>query len=248
MEIELLPNEYAHEFQLVASHCNAQQELSLPLLIRQIIDVAVEHANQLHVGYSDLLGINALWVLSRVTLQISRMPRIEERYTLVTWVESFRRISSHRNFMLLDGSGTPIAYARTLWVGIDKDTRRPADLTSLIEGRDFTSPRQVPFAEAPKLKEFTEVTDLEPYRFVTSDIDFNRHVNTARYIELIVNQWSVDYYDRHSVTEFDITFRHEAHYGDKTAIRISRGAREARLQLDGEDKCYCIAAIAFGER
>lgn len=246
--MKIASNEYAHEYQLVASHCNAQQELSLPLLIRQLIDVAVEHANRLHVGYSDLLKINALWVLSRVTLKIRRMPRIEERYTLITWVETFQRIFSHRNFLMVDADGNELAWARTLWVGIDKDTRRPADLSALTEGRDFTSGRECPFAEPPKLREFTEVTDFEHYRFVASDIDFNRHVNTARYIELIVNQWSMEFYDRHYVADFDVAFKGEAHYGDKVAIRIAREGSGARLQLDGEDKCYCLANITFGER
>ncbi|MCM1110843.1 MAG: thioesterase [Clostridium sp.] len=242
------PEEYIHRYFLVASHCNAQQELSLAMLVRQIIDVAVEHANRIHVGYSDLQSIGALWVLSRITIKIDRMPRIEENYSLLTWVESFSRIFSERNFVILDGSGRPVGYARTLWVGINLETRRPADLSQLVVGRDLTSPRECPFEAQPKLREFTEATDIEHYRFVPTDIDFNRHVNSTRYIELILNQWSLDFFDRHSISEFDIAYKSEAHYGDRAAIKMIRDERAAQIQIDGETGCYCLSKIRFSRR
>lgn len=245
---EITDKEYVHDFFLVASHCNAQKELSLPILAEQIIDVAVEHANRIDIGYSRLQTINALWVLSRVTIELKRMPHIEEHYRLVTWIENFHRMFSYRNFTILGEDGEPIGHARTLWVAIDKDSRRPCDLTALVEGRDLESKRECPVAQRPKLREVEGVNDIEHYYFQTTDIDFNRHVNTVRYIELVINRWSLDYYDHHRVKLFDINFRNEAHFGDRAAIRFHRDENGAVIEIDGESSCYAIAEVRFEKR
>lgn len=240
--------EYVHEYFLVASHCNAQKELSLSVLAEQIIDVAVEHANRIDIGYARLLTINALWVLSRVTIELRRMPRIEEHYRLVTWIENFHRMFSYRNFTILGEDGEEIGHARTLWVAIDKDTRRPADLTALVEGRELESPRVCPVKQRQKLREITTASDIDHYTFQTTDIDFNRHVNTVRYIELVINRWSLDFYDHNQIRLFDISFRHEAHYGDRAIIRMKREENGALIEIDGENTCVSIAEVRFAKR
>ena len=240
--------EFRHEYFLVASHCNAQKELSISVLAEQMIDVAVEHANSIDIGYSRLQTINALWVLSRVTIELERLPRIEERYTLITWVESFHRMFSSRNFVILGGDGSEIGHARTLWVAIDKDTRRPTDLTSLVEGRDLESERECPVVQRGKLREFRQGDDMDHYTFQTTDIDFNRHVNTVRYIELVINRWSLDFYDRHRIRLFDINFRNEAHYGDRAIIRMQRAQDGAMIEIDGENSCFAMSEVRFTRR
>lgn len=246
--LEITDKEYIKEYFLVASHCNAQQELSLSVLTEQMIDIAVEHANRIDIGYARLLTINALWVLSRVTIQMVRMPRIEEHYRIVTWVENFHRMFSTRDFLIVGEDGKSLGFARTLWVAIDKDNRHPADLTPLVEGRDLESTRPCPVPLRPKLKQFHQGDDIDHYTFRTTDIDFNRHVNTVRYIELVLNRWSLDFYDTHRITLFDINFRHEAHYGERAIIRMQRDTDGALIEIDGENSCYALSEVRFAPR
>lgn len=246
--MEITDKELVRNFFLVASHCNAQKELSLPILVEQMIDVAVEHANKIDIGYSRLQTINALWVLSRVTIELKRLPRIEEHYSLITWIENFQRMFSYRNFTIVGEDGEEIGHARTLWVAIDKDTRRPSDLSKLLEGRSLESTRQCPVVQRPKLREFESANDIEHYYFQTTDIDFNRHVNTVRYIELVINRWSLDFYDHHRIKLFDINFRNEAHFGERAAIRFQRDESGAQIQIDGESSCFAIAEVRFDRR
>ena len=35
------------------------------------------------------------------------------------------------------------------------------------------------------------------------DVDFNRHVNSSRYIELLLVRWSLDFHDRNRLTRFE---------------------------------------------
>ncbi len=246
--IKISPREEAHSYFLMASHCNAQKELSLSMFAQQLIDVAVQHANSLKIGYAALKKINALWVLSRITVAMRRMPRIEETYTIVTWVESFHRMFSHRNFVVYGENGEELGYARTLWVAINSETRHPADLSGMIDDSEVIGKRECPIPMPTKMREFRDATDIEHYRFQTTDIDFNRHVNSTRYIELILNQWSLDFHDSHSIVYFDINYKNEAHYGERASIRMLRDESSAKIQIDGESHCICMAEIRFAPR
>lgn len=202
-----------------AAECNAQSEMSLPTLTQRLIDVATAHANALGVGYADLVKDNMGWVLSRISLEMTRMPGINETYSITTWVEGLNRRFSARNFQISDSNGNTIGYARSIWVAIDFTTRRPADISHIL-GRIIPSKRECPIEPLPRLAEITEASRSINHHFNFSDIDFNRHVNTCRYIETIINQWDVDFYDRNRVGRFDIVFLAEVHFADDVEILI----------------------------
>ena len=60
--------------ELTAAGCNAQMELPLQSLVREIIDAATEHANSLGFGYARLIEDGNAWVLSRLSIEMSRFP------------------------------------------------------------------------------------------------------------------------------------------------------------------------------
>lgn len=125
--------EYKVDYFLSAAECNAQQEISLPLLAQRLIDISTAHASALGVGYEHLLKDNNAWVLSRLSIELSRFPSINKPYSLITWVEDLNRHFSERIVELRDDSGDVIGYGRLTWVAINIVTRRPADLSPLLD-------------------------------------------------------------------------------------------------------------------
>lgn len=83
--------EYQQSFYLSAGECNPQCEMPLTLLVSRVIEVATNHANSWGVGYARLIEDNQGWVLSRVTVEMKRYPRVDEWYTLTTWIEDYNR-------------------------------------------------------------------------------------------------------------------------------------------------------------
>ena len=69
---------------LTAAACNAQMELPLQSLVREIIDAATDHANALGFGYDRLLANGNAWVLSRLCVEMQRFPAVGDTYTLTT--------------------------------------------------------------------------------------------------------------------------------------------------------------------
>lgn len=222
-----IPVEMTIKYFLTAAGCNAQKMMPLPALTQKLIDVATAHANALDVGYVRLLDFNAAWVLSRVSIEMSRYPGINEEYSITTWVENVNRRFSARNFMISGASGEVLGYARSIWVAIDIETRRPADLAPIV-GNIIPSDRACPIEPFPRLAPIENPEKVAEHVFRFCDIDFNRHVNTTRYVEAILNQWSMNFYDRNRISRFDILFLAEAHFDDAVAIEI-RTDSDARL-------------------
>lgn len=230
-----MENVYSQEYVLTAGESNAEGRMPLTLLAERIIEVATCHANALGIGYSTLIRAGAGWVLSRMSIEMKRYPGINERYSLTTWIESYNRRFSERN-VAITGAGPEdvLGYARTVWVAMDFATRGAVDLERFGAGSFPTADQPCPIARAPRIAAFP-VVDRQPYTFRYCDLDFNRHVNTVRYIELILNGWTLDFYDSHHLERFDILFHRECHYGEAVELCVS-GA-----DGDGRQLCSIVA-------
>lgn len=122
---------YSKSWLLTPGECNCEKEMPVWLMTERIIDVATEHANSWGVGYARLILDNQAWVLSRVAIEMKRWPKVNETYTLSTWVEDYNRHFSERNIEVTDTDGNVIGHARTVWVVIDLTTRQSCDISSL---------------------------------------------------------------------------------------------------------------------
>lgn len=215
------PKHHKHSYILTAGESDAEGRMPLTLVTERIIEVATEHANALGIGYATLIKENIGWVLSRVSIEMLRYPAINEHYSLTTWIESYNRRFSERNFMLSDADGNVIGYARTVWVAMDFASRTVADLSRFGSELFVTDELPCPIDKAPRIPSLPEDCEREQYTFRYCDLDFNRHVNTVRYLDVILNHWSLEHHDTHAVKRLDIMFHHECHYGESAELRVA---------------------------
>ena len=241
------PKEYTHKYFLTAGECNAQQQMPITLIAQRVIEVATEHANILGVGYADLIKSKEGWVLSRLTIEMTRYPGINEEYSLTTWIEGFNRLYSERNMEIQDGKGETIGYVRSIWVAIDMETRRPCDLTKIDWLAKTISDRPCPIAKQSRLLPIKpeEATLSVQHRFKVSDIDFNRHVNSVRYMDAFLNKWDLEHFDNNDIARFEIQYLHETHFGDKAHIITKCTENFAETEILVKETPNCRAKIEF---
>ena len=205
--------EFFIDYYLAAGECNPQGEMPLTLLMRRIIEVATFHANSWGVGYARLIQDNQVWVLSRVTIEMTRFPRVNENYRLTTWIEDYNRHFSQRNMRLDDAEGNPLGYVRTIWMVIDMNTRASVDISQLGYIRENISDLPCPIEPMSRLRPIEQGHSVE-YTFGYMDCDFNRHVNTVRYLSHLMNLFDMDCYDNCFIHRMEISFIKETHYGE----------------------------------
>lgn len=241
------PKEHCHKYFLTAGECNAQQQMPITLIAQRVIEVATEHANILGVGYADMIKFNSGWVLSRLSIEMTRYPKVNEEYSFITWIEGFNRLYSERNMEIQDGNGETIGYARSIWVAIDMDTRRPSDLSGISWLAETINDRPCPIAKQSRLMPVKEddSTMSAQHQFRVCDIDFNRHVNSVRYMEALLNQWNLEHFDNNEIQRFEIQYLHETHYGDNAIIRTKITENVAESEIAVDDNASCRAKFAF---
>ena len=229
--------EYSKTYYLAAGECNPQGEMPLTLLMTRIIEIATWHANSWGVGYARLIQDNQVWVLSRVTIEVTAMPRVNEQYTLTTWIEDYNRHFSQRNMRLDDAQGNPLGYVRTIWMVIDMGTRASVDISQLGYISENISDLPCPIEPQSHLRPIQQGHTMD-YTFGYMDCDFNRHVNTVRYLAHLMNLFDMDCYDNFFIHRMEIAFIKETHYGETAQIIIDdNDPMDSRMSvtLDGVD-------------
>lgn len=229
--------EFSKTYYLAAGECNPQGELPLTLLMTRIIEVATLHANSWGVGYERLIRDNQVWVLSRVTIEMNENPKVNTNYKLTTWIEDYNRHFSQRNMRLDDENGKPLGYVRTIWMVIDMNTRASVDIEKLGYIRENVSDIPCPIEPQSRLRPIEQGHAVD-YTFGYMDCDFNRHVNTVRYLSLLMNMFDMDCYDHYFIRRMELSFIKETHYGETAQFVIDDSdSMESHMSItiDGDD-------------
>lgn len=196
--------------------------LSPAALFNFFQEVAGNHATELGVGKDDLLRSNQAWVLSRMTALMHRRPGWRETITVRTWPRGTERLFAMREFDITDGFGTTIAQGRSAWLIVDLDKFRPLRPQAFIENLP-TNPEMPTLADgAGSLTARPELEQVGNRRAAYSDIDYNGHVNNARYV-----QWIQDILDEpvlNSANQFRLDINYLAEIRPRETISLWKGA------------------------
>ena len=240
--------EYSHRYFLAPGECTPEGEMPITLLLTRIIEVATEHADMWNIGYSTLSADNQTWVLSRVSIEMTQYPRVNRKYTFHTWVESTNRHFSFRNFEICDQDGTTLGYARTIWAVIDSVAREIADISKFTFLRDVVSEHQCPIATPSRLLPVTDEHALT-HCFKYCDLDINHHVNSVRYVELLMNQLPLERYEACFVKRFEIAYIRECLYNVPVTLNVDSSTDDVRLEIaDSAGASHCRARILLEPR
>lgn len=207
-----------------------------------ILNTAGVDAHGKGFGVDALNAENHSWVLSRMAIELDCRPLQYTDYTIATWISDYGRVLSTRNFTLTDAAGREFGRAVTQWAMIDLRSRSAVDLSWV--GRehagaivDAPSP-----AERPRKIRSVEPTSAASHRVVYSDIDFNRHVNTMRYIEMMVDMLPLELPTSEAPFRLDIHFLKECRFGQTLAVGCELHGRSALFEIAAEGEPAAVRA------
>ena len=182
-----------------------------------LLHAAGQHADRNHFGVPDLQEQNLTWVLSRFAVEMYRYPVTEERFFVETWIEDFGRVFTTRNFKVTDEAGLVIGAGCAIWCMLDLTTRKAVDLKSKEEYKHFAT--GIPcLIERPAKVGALASEPVSRHRIKYSDIDFNRHTNSMKYLEWMVDLFPMEVYLNKQIKRMDINYLNEALFGEVVDI------------------------------
>ena len=230
-----------YEFLAEPFHCDFSGRLFMGHLGNHMLNAADFHSTARGFGMQYLMTIKRSWVLSRLAIEMTELPMQYTRFNVETWVESAMRYFTSRNFAVMGNDGRVYGYGRSIWAMIDTETRQPTDIFSIDDGAInnwIVKDKECPIDKGGRVKMSDSAEHVRTIDTYYNDVDINGHINSVKYIEHVLDLWSIDWYSHYAIQRFEIAYVAEAHQGDRLAFY------QERVQDASDDRhIYCVRII-----
>lgn len=234
-----------YRFRVAPQEVDFTLRATIPSLTGEVLNTAGVDAEQKGFGVDALNRDNYSWVLSRMALEVDARPRQYTEYEITTWVNEYGRVLSTRNFTLRDAREGEFGRAVTQWCMIDLRTRSAVDLAAIGTAHGGALVDAPCPMEKPRKVRRVEPTLTAEHRVVYSDIDFNSHVNTMRYIAMMFDLLPVERAAADRPTRMDIHFLHECRYGQVLGIGCELRDDQALFEIACDQAVAVRASLAW---
>ncbi|MCF8357176.1 MAG: hypothetical protein K9H26_00355 [Prolixibacteraceae bacterium] len=207
------PLKFSEDFIVRSYHTDIHRQLTIPKLCSFFQDIAGNHTVACGVGWEVMQEQNVFWVLSRLKIEVIKIPVWRQNIKVTTWSMGSNGLFAYRNFLVEDEQGNAMVKAVSMWLMVNTETRRLVRPDDYM--RDFPLCAEKLFdGEPEKLKPMKNAVFSEASKVAFTETDMNHHMNNVSYIERILNTYDFDFLKQHSISEFQINFLKEAVPGD----------------------------------
>ena len=190
---------YLKDYVVKSYEADCHGFLRLLTLMNYLQDIACENADALGLGFEACAEQNLAWVGSNYLIEIKRLPRIDEHFSIETWPSGTKLWGGVRDFNIKSADGEIIASAISQWVLIDVERRRPVILSKYFPEYKVLEERALN-ADFTKFEEFENPDTVTEIAVRFDDIDVNN--------------------------QLEICYKKEALYGEKIIVKTKQNESE----------------------
>ena len=222
---------------------DANFNIRLAAFFRIMQEVIMHDTNRRGIGSSELRKQNILWVITRVQVEIARMPKYEEEVTCITYPGTDMKMFYPRYFRMVDKDGNVLVNLCSIWAIIDSETRKPILKCPFSDKlQEYHLPDELEFPS--KILVESPLYEIEKRKIHYSDVDLNNHLNNTRYIELLSDVHDSQYHNEHGVKSLTLNYLKEIKEGNEVIVSTSGGNPEFVEVKSDEQVCF-IAKISY---
>jgi len=192
--------------------------LTLDAIFQFFQEAAISHAENLRVGREDMARAGQGWILSRISVVVERRPKYRETITVRTWPRGGEKIFAMRDFDICGSDGIPAVSARSGWIIVDIEKRRPLRPQSIMDSLPLNEGQNALTFGPVSLEERGNLQKAGEKKAFYTDIDYNGHVNNVRYIQWIEDALEMQLLEKAEKMRFDINYMNEVLSGETVEI------------------------------
>lgn len=200
---------FTTQFSVTSADTDMYRRLRPGGLVNFLIQASIQSADSLGFGFGGLRKQHLFWVLSRLTVDIYRPLTWYETLEVETWAKDVEKLIYLRDYIVRDGQKQEVARGTSGWLAIDLQTKRPKRLEG-VEAEIFEQLRDRHGLERSPLK-LTGTQDGQSFEVqpVYFDFDLNRHVTSTRYIDWMMDTFSMDFHGKHYPRHLSVNYMKE---------------------------------------
>lgn len=200
---------YTMDYVIASSDVDFNQNLKLSSLLRIYQDIGMVHADMLGLGKDKMLDKGLIWIISRMSTVVTRMPKYTEKVIIETAPGTPMRVIMPRFYRVLDENRNELIRSVGLWSVVDYNTRSlvdPASHNIGFEEKDIENLENTPAVAVKKLS----YTECATKKVEYSDLDLNGHMNNTKYSDVIMNVLNNTGIKNYQIKEYNISYFKEA--------------------------------------
>lgn len=242
---------YYYEYKIKYQEVDDKKKLRLYDLENYLLEVAGTVADELDFGIARLHPMGLTWILTRMSIEMNELPGPCELIRIETWIESNAHMLSTRNFRIYKQSAassqqsewTLIGQCKSVWAVLDMEKR---EIVNIFDHPMFADSIDGEVIDMPRVRMTTlpEPTGVVAHKVVYSDLDYNKHCNSCKYLQTMTDACLPNYYGKK--IRLDINYSKEAIYGEtlQTYYLVTEdGVQYQQKNEAGETSCS--AKISF---
>jgi len=199
--------------------------LTLDAIFNYFQEAAISHADNLGIGREDMARTKQVWILSRMTVLVHRRPDYCENIIVRSWPQGREKLFAMRNYEIRDKENEALVSARSAWLIVDMEKRRPLRPQSVMdnmpqnEGINSLTPED---KGAAAITERDNLQKIAEKKALYSDLDFNGHVNNVSYIKWIEDIIDAELLNNAEKMRVDINYLNEIMGGEEIELFSAR--------------------------
>ena len=234
---------YTREYTIKYQEVDDRKRLRLYNLENYLLEVAGTVADELGFGIAKLHPLGLTWILTRLSVEMSELPGPNEKVCFETWIENHAHMLSTRNFRIYAGE-RQIGQCKSVWAILELSKR---EITNLFDHSMFDNcvDGEVLNMSRVRMTTIPEPTGMVPHKVVYSDIDYNGHCNSCRYLQAMTDAYLPDYYGKK--VRLDINYQKEAMLGEELQtfyLVTPDGVQYQQKNSSGETSCSAKITIS----
>ena len=237
---------YSKTFVVSNNDVDNKFELKVPAVFRYFQDVALLATENVGVDSISLSKKNIDWVITRMAVEIKRLPKCDEEITVHTYPGKDMAMLYPRYFFITDKDNQVIVLSSSIWALIDNETRK------VIVDRDVIaklpmekSDYQLPLPE--KIIVPQEMKHVETRKIHYSDLDFNSHMNNVRYVELLMDVHDAVFYQKYRPSFIALNYIKEIKEKETVNVYHDVSIPET-IAVNVADELAFLGKVTFVER
>lgn len=206
-----------------------KKQLKLSSLFAYFQDTAGFASEEMNLGIQTLMDVYGVtWVLMRIRTDILRYPRLHEEITIETWPTDMTRVEFNRDFFVRDQNGEVIIKGVSTWVLMDLETRR-IKRTNIIETNYPRTNWRAIHCDLGKIRDFGNLETAYRKTIGYSDVDINGHLTNSKYVDYIMDCFSVQDHQENHIHSLEVNYLQEAFPGETLILQKDISQLEERI-------------------
>lgn len=233
-------SEFSTYFEINFTQCMPNGLLKLPELCNIFQLTAAGHSKLGGISFVDMQEFDQAWVLSRMRVEITELPKWRDIVTVKTWINSLENSRSVRA-MELYCNGKKLIGSETFWVVFNTQIRRPEALALPFDHFELYPEKKATNERLSKINITNESKLVQEKKVVLSDLDNVNHVNHVKYLE-----WCLDLVDYElilgqKINSLEMNFLKELSLKDSLQIHKNILNNQILFTVTKEEnKCFAL--------